>query len=43
MLAELGETVTLASGPGLTVSVCVPLLAPVALAVRVGLPAFVSS
>src|SRR5438105_8115552 len=38
-----GDTVSVASGPGLTVSVWVPLLIPVALAASVGLPAFVSS
>ena len=35
--------VSVASGPGLTVSVWVPLVIPVALAVRVAVPAFVSS
>ena len=41
--AVAGDTVSVASGPGLAVSVWVPLVIPVALAVRVGLPAFVSS
>src|SRR5437870_4894838 len=42
-VAELGDTVILARAAALTVSVCVPLDAPLALAVSVGLPALVSS
>ena len=42
-VAEPGETATLASAPAFTVSVCVPLVEPLELAVRVGVPAFVSS
>jgi hypothetical protein len=42
-VAELGETTMLVSGPGLTVSVCVALVEPPALAVKVGVPVFVSS
>ena len=37
-----GETAIVAAGPALTVSACVALVSPVALAVIVGLPAFVS-
>jgi hypothetical protein len=37
-----GETVIEVAGPALIVSVCVALVSPVALAVIVGLPAFVS-
>ena|SRR5437588_5837383 len=41
-LAELGDTVMRASAAAFTDSVCVPLVEPLELAVRVGLPAFVS-
>jgi hypothetical protein len=42
-IAELGETVMVVSGPGLTVSVWVAFVEPLELAVRVGVPACVSS
>ena len=41
-VAELGETVMVARAAAVIVSVCVPLVEPVELAVIVGLPAFVS-
>ena len=41
-LAELGDTAMRASAAAFTVSVCVPLVELLELAVRVGLPAFVS-
>ena len=42
-VAELGETTMLASAPAFTASACVPLVEPLELAVRVGVPALVSS
>lgn len=42
MVTDFGLITTEASGPGVTVSVCVPLVAPVADAVTIGLPAVVS-
>jgi hypothetical protein len=42
-MAELGETAILVRAPGLTVSVCVAFVEPLELAVRVGVPACVSS
>jgi hypothetical protein len=42
-VAEVGETAMLVSGPGSTVSVCAALVEPPEFAVRVGVPARVSS
>ena len=39
-VAEAGLTLSVATAPGVTVSVCVPLVRPGALAVIVGVPAF---
>jgi predicted transcriptional regulator len=41
-VADAGVTATVATGPGVTVTVCVPLVAPVAEAVSTWLPARVS-
>jgi hypothetical protein len=42
-VAEIGEMAMLVSGPGSTVSACVASVEPLELAVRVGVPASVSS